>query len=150
IDVKSMVAGDSIFVLLQPTLYQPDAPDIPGIKVQVDPDNASGAPNSAPPKPYYRTFFHPDGAHCYYPGGVCTGLKRELGAFAAFDPSHPHAAQDTVGGNNVEVESTYNFKILDVGATGSQGDVVLDAADPSPSATVINIQAYIDIHKRSG
>src|SRR5262249_21635665 len=72
---------------------------------------------------------------------------------AAFDPLHPHSAQDTAGGDNVEVTSTYNFKILDAGGGtpgAVLGDVVIDAANTSPSATVINVQAYIDLPQRRG
>src|SRR5439155_10652939 len=76
IDIKSMVAGDSVYVLLQPTLYQPIAPDIPGINVQVTPD---AGPFSSPP--YYNKFFHPNTFRCDYPTG-CPNPKRELGAFA--------------------------------------------------------------------
>src|SRR5581483_6045315 len=131
IPIKSMVAGDSIYVLLQPTVYQTHAPAVPGINVQVTPD---AGPFSSPP--YYVTFFHPDGFRCDYPAGSgCPTPHRELGAFA----------------DDAEklVDSTYDFRILDAGADGPQGDVTLDAADPF-GTTVINIQAYIDLHRRSG
>src|SRR5262249_35564974 len=111
-------------------------------------NDGDGLPNSSPP--FYKSFYHPDGAHCFYPNNLCnTGLKRELGAFADFDSSDIHNPRDTKGSGDSEITSTYNFIILDAGATGPQGDVVLDAAFPF-GTTIINIEAYIDIHKRSG
>src|SRR6185503_4679511 len=100
-------------------------------------------------------FYHPDNMFSYYPAGnypapgcashgpappatMCPFPNYELGAFAKNDAS------------DHEVESTYNFLILDAGATGPQGDVVVDAANTSPTAEVINIIAYVDLHKRSG
>src|SRR5262249_24555416 len=62
----------------------------------------------------------------------------ELGAFAKSDAS------------DHEVEATYNLLILDTGTTGPQGDVVLDAANTSGSATIINVQAYIHVRRLSG
>ena len=131
IPIKSMFAGDSIYVRLQPTVYQLHAPAIPGINVVVNPDGGSF---TSPP--YYVTFFHPDGFRCDYPAGSgCPTPHRELGAFA--DDAE------------TAVASTYDFRILDAGTTGPQGDVTLDAAFPS-GPTVINIQAYIDVRQRSG
>ncbi|MFZ1879461.1 MAG: hypothetical protein WAU41_04785, partial [Gaiellaceae bacterium] len=83
---------------------------------------------------FYVTFYYPDFTRCYYPTG-CPNPKYELGAFA--------------NDAETEVASTYNFIIVDVGATGPQGDVVLDAADPF-GTTPINIEAYTDVHKQSG
>ena len=130
VDILSMVALDSIYVLLRPTIYQSDTPLVPGINV----DNPSGPGPSSPP--YYVTFYHPDGTRCDYPAGTgCPTPHRELGAFATDTGAH-------------EVDSTYDFKILDAGATApvNHGDVTVDAADPSPSATRINIIGYVDIY----
>ncbi|HEX4526566.1 MAG TPA: hypothetical protein VH108_07475, partial [Gaiellaceae bacterium] len=149
IDIKSMVAGDSIYVLLYPTLFQSVTTHVTGIHVV----NTVGSG----PTGDFISFYHPDepnaGSYSYYPAanylpGTCTNHGPappscptpfyELGAFAQDDPS------------DHEVESTYNFKILDAGATGSQGDVVLDSADTSPTSTIINIQAYIHVRQLSG
>ena len=73
---------------------------------------------------------------CPSHGSGCPHPLRQLGAFAD-DSETP-------------VASTYDFVILEAGAVGPQGDVVLDAADPSPGATVINIEAHVDLHQRSG
>ena len=114
IAIKSMVALDSIFVLLQATTIQRMSPDVPGIDVQVVPD-----PSSLSSPPYYTTFFHPDGFRCDYPTG-CPNPKRELGAY----PTDAETA----------VASTYNFLILDAGggSPGVLGDVTVDAANTSP------------------
>ncbi|MFL6033492.1 MAG: hypothetical protein ACJ74I_00290, partial [Gaiellaceae bacterium] len=132
IAIKSMVALDSIFVLLQPTTIQRMSPDVPGIDVQVVPD-----PSSLSSPPYYKTFFHPDGFRCDYPTG-CPNPKRELGAYAT-DAETP-------------VASTYNFLILDAGggSAGVLGDVTVDAANTAPGATTINVIAYVDLHRTSG
>ena len=133
VTINDMVALDSIFVLLRPTVYQSDAPLVPGIEV----DNATGpGPHSLPSPPgvFYVTFYYPDGTFCYYPNGQCPSPHRELGAFATDVGAH-------------EVESTYNFLLLDAGANGPLGDVTVNAFDPSPGATVINIIGYVDIHK---
>ena len=67
------------------------------------------------------------------PDRACPTPHRELGAFAQ------------TGAH--EVESTYNFILLDAGAIGPTGDVTVDAFDPSAGATVINIIGYVDIHQ---
>ena len=128
VTINSLVALDSIFVLLRPTIYQSDAPLVPGIEV----DNASGPGPHSPPN--YVSFYYNDGDHCYYPNGQCPSPHRELGAFATDTGAH-------------EVASTYNFLLLEAGAVGPTGDVTVNAFDPSPGATVINIIGYVDIHK---
>ena len=130
IEIESMVALDSIYVVLRGTVYQTEPPEVPGINVQVNPDGGS---YSSPP--YYVTFFHPDGFRCDYPNPSvnCPTPYRELGAFAT-DAEKPY-------------ESTYDFQILDAGGNlAARGDVTVDAYDSSPSATRINIVAYVDVH----
>ena len=96
----------------------------------------------------FVSFYPPDepnnGSYSYYPAanylpGTCTNHGPappscptpffELGAFAQNDAS------------DHEVESTYNFLILDAGggSSGVLGDVTVDAANPSPGATTINV-----------
>ena len=130
VTVDLMVALYSIFVLLRPTVYQSVTPLVPGIHV----NNVSGDG----PTGDYVSFYYDDGDYSFYPLADypdppgcptqpfgCPTPLRELGAFAS-DVGH-------------EVESTYDFKLLDAGAVGPQGDVVVDAADTSPSATAINV-----------
>ena len=130
VDILSMVALDSIYVLLRPTIYQSDTPLVPGINV----DNPSGPGPSSPP--YYVTFYHPDGTRCDYPAGTgCPTPHRKTA------PSRPTPGR-------TRSTPAYDFKILDAGATApvNHGDVTVDAADPSPSATRINIIGYVDIY----
>ena len=124
ISIDHLVALDSIFVLLRPTVWEVTSPLVPGIEV----DNPTGTHSP----PFFVTFYHPDGSFCYYPNGQCPTPHFEPGAFATGEH---------------EVESTYNFTLLEAGAVGPTGDVTVDAFNPSPGATVINIIGYVDIHQ---
>ncbi len=142
VTVDLMVALYSIFVLLRPTVYQSVTPLVPGVHV----NNVTGDG----PTGDYVSFYYDDGDYSFYPLSDypdppgcptqpfgCPTPLRELGAFAS-DVGH-------------EVESTYDFTLLDAGEVGSHsvplGDVTVDAANTSPSATHINIVGYVDIHQ---
>ena len=75
IDIKSMAALDSVYVLLRPTSNQRTSPDISGIEV----DNPSAGATARAGS--YVAFYYDDYTHCYYTT-ACPNPLCELGAFA--------------------------------------------------------------------
>ena len=125
IEIGDIVAGDSINIRLQRTQYGTGSVNIPGVQVNSSANGTTGT---------YYTQFEPNITTPPYP--------------PSFDPGG-------FGTGAHDAQSTYNFSLLDAGATGVNGSIDVFAANPAPPATRstrINIFAgdathYIEVHQ---
>ena len=117
IDIMSMLALDSLYVLLYATLYQSVTTAVPGIKVI----NTAGSGRTATTSPS-TTRRTNAGSYQYYPAStILLAAMLVARSGSARTPNSRARGVRKDDPSDHPVESTYNFKILDAGTVGRKG-----------------------------
>ena len=129
IAIKSMVALDSVYVVLRATIYQTGRRRSSGSTCRSRPTEARSRARRTTTSSSTRTA-----------SAATTRTRRSTARRRTASSARSRPTREAF-------ESTYDFKLLDVGGNlATRGDVTIDAFDSSPGATRINVVAYVDVH----